>query len=100
MAETKPPVRLASDHANTGPSGSMAKKTAHQIDAEAAGWAARIDRGHLEPAEEQAFQAWMHEDMRSAGAYARVRALALASERARALGPDFDPSAFSPAPFW
>ena len=78
----------------------MAKKTAHQIDAEAAGWAARIDRGHLEPAQEQAFQAWMGEDMRSAGAYARVRALALASERARALGPDFDPSAFSPAPFW
>jgi transmembrane sensor len=78
----------------------MAKKTAHQIDAEATGWAARIDRGHLEPVEEQAFQAWMHADMRSAGAYARVRALALASERARALGPDFDPAAFSPAPFW
>ena len=78
----------------------MGKKTAHQIDAEAAGWAARIDRGPLEPAEEQAFQAWMHADPRCAGAYARMRALALTSERARALGPDFDPAAFSPAPFW
>jgi transmembrane sensor len=77
----------------------MPKKTAHQIDAEAAGWSARIDRGLLEPAEERAFQAWMHADVRSAGAYARMRALALTSERARALGPDFDPAAFRPAPF-
>jgi transmembrane sensor len=76
----------------------MAKKTAHQIDAEAAGWAARLDRGPLESAEEQAFQAWMQADVRCAGAFGRMRALALASERARALGPDFDPAAFSPAP--
>ena len=41
----------------------MAKKTAHQIDGEAAGWAARIDRGPVEPAEEQAFQAWMRENV-------------------------------------
>jgi len=75
----------------------MAKKTAHLIDAEAAGWAARIDRGPLEPAQEQMFQNWLKEDVRCAGAYARMRALALASERARALGPDFDPAAFAPA---
>ena len=78
----------------------MAKKTAHQIDVEAAGWVARIDRGPLEPGEERAFQAWMQADERCAGAFARIRALALTSERARALGPDFDPAAFSPAPFW
>ena len=77
----------------------MTKKTAHQIDAEAAGWAARIDRGPLEPGAERAFQAWLQEDARCAGAFARVRALALSTERARALGPDFDPSAFGPAPF-
>jgi transmembrane sensor len=77
----------------------MTKKTARQIDAEAASWAARIDRGHLVPGGEQAFQAWMQADMRCAGAYARMRALALTSERARALGPEFDPAAFSPTPF-
>lgn len=76
----------------------MAKKTAHLIDAEAAGWAARIDRGPLEPAEERQFQTWLGEDVRCTGAYARVRALALTSERARALGPDFDPAAFADAP--
>jgi transmembrane sensor len=77
----------------------MTKKTAHQIDAEAAGWAARIDRDPLEPATEQDFQAWLAKDVRCAGAFARMRALALSTERARALGPDFDPSAFGPAPF-
>jgi transmembrane sensor len=77
----------------------MTKKTAHQIDTEAAGWAARIDHGPLEPGEEHTFQAWLHGDVRCAGAFARMRALALATERARALGPDFDPAAFAPAPF-
>jgi len=76
----------------------MAKKTAHLIDAEAAGWAARIDRGPLEPSEEQTFRTWLHEDVRCTGAYARMRALALTTERARALGPDFDSAAFRPAP--
>ena len=77
----------------------MTKKTAHQIDAEAAGWAARIDRGPLEPSEELVFHTWLHQDPRCAGAYARMRALALTTERARALGPDFDPAAFRAAPF-
>jgi len=77
----------------------MAKKTAHLIDAEAAGWAARIDRGPLAPDQEQMFQTWLREDVRCAGAYARMRALALATERARALGPDFDPAAFGSEPF-
>lgn len=76
----------------------MAKKTAHQIDAEAAGWAARIDRGPLEPDEARQFDAWLGDDGRCPGAFGRVRALALASERARALGPDFDPAVFRPAP--
>jgi transmembrane sensor len=77
----------------------MTKKTARQIDAEAAGWAARIDRGPFEPAEEGMFQVWLHQDARCAGAYARMRALALSTERARALGPDFVPAAFAPVPF-
>src|ERR1700744_1958692 len=97
MAENSLPIRLAPDqHANMRLSGSMAKKTAHLIDAEAAQWAARIDRGPLEPGQERAFQAWLNEDVRCMGAYARIRAFSLASERARALGPDFDPAAFAP----
>jgi len=72
----------------------MSAKTASEIDAEAADWTARIDRGPLAPAEDQAFDAWLNGDIRAAGAYGRMRALALTSERARALGPDFDPSHF------
>ena len=77
----------------------MVKKTAHQIDVEAAGWAAGIDRGPLEPRQEAAFHTWLHEDVRCAGAFARVRALALNTERARALGPEFDPASFSSTTF-
>lgn len=75
----------------------MAAKTAHQIDAEAADWAARLDRGPLSADEETALQGWLDGDPRALGAFARVRALALASERARALGPDFDPASFEAA---
>ena len=75
----------------------MSGKTAHQIDAEAADWTARLDRGPLSPGQEAAFHAWLHQDVRCMGAFGRVRALALTTERARALGPDFDPAAFVPA---
>jgi transmembrane sensor len=74
----------------------MSAKTAHQIDAEAADWAARIDRGPLSPGQELAFHGWLQEDVRCMGAFGRMRALALTTERARALGPDFDPAAFVP----
>jgi transmembrane sensor len=75
----------------------MSAKTASEIDAEAADWTARIDRGPLAPAEDQAFDAWLNGDVRAAGAYGRMRALALTTERARALGPDFNPGNFVPA---
>ena len=48
----------------------MSAKTAHQIDAEAADWAARLDRGPLSAGQEQAFQAWLDGDVRCLGAYA------------------------------
>lgn len=76
----------------------MPGKTAHQIDAEAADWAARLDRGPLAAEQEARFQDWLGHDVRCMGAFGRIRALALGSERARALGPDFDPAAFEPAP--
>jgi len=75
----------------------MAAKTAHQIDAEAADWAARLDRGPLSAEDEAALQGWLDGDARALGAFSRMRALALASERARALGPDFDPALFESA---
>ncbi|MBW8708348.1 MAG: FecR domain-containing protein [Alphaproteobacteria bacterium] len=76
----------------------MSEKTAHQIDTEAADWAARFDSGPLTAALEQEFRGWLDGDVRALGAYARIRAVALATERARALGPDFDPAAFEAAP--
>jgi len=74
----------------------MPGKTAHQIDAEAADWAARLDRGPLSAEQEAQFQDWLSRDVRCMGAFGRIRALALTTERARALGPDFDPAAFQP----
>lgn len=80
----------------------MTEKTANQIDAEAADWAARADRGNLSFDENERFQRWLAEDVRHPGAYARIRALALYAERAQALGSDFDPASFvaaqAPAP--
>ena len=74
----------------------MSGKTAREIDAEAADWVARVDRGTLAAEQEQAFQAWISGDPRCLGAYGRMRAVALATERARALGPDFNPAQFTP----
>ncbi len=75
----------------------MPRRTAREIDAEAAGWAACFDRGPLSPQQDQAFQAWVAGDVRCLGAYGRMRALALSTERAKALGPDFKPGDFAPA---
>lgn len=75
---------------------SISQKSAQQIDAEAAQWAARMDRGPLDGPQEKQFLAWLGEDRRCMGAYGRMRAIALTTERARALGPDFDPAAFEP----
>ena len=67
---------------------------AKEIDAAAAGWAARLDRGVLSPEDEARLDAWLAADPRRVGAFAKARAVALYSERARALGPQFDPQAF------
>lgn len=76
----------------------MLRKTAHEIDTEAADWAARIDSGPLGQELERALQEWIASDPRCLGAFGRMRAIALTTERARALGPDFDASAFSTPP--
>lgn len=70
------------------------KETAAEIDAAAADWAARADRG-LSAEEETALRAWLASDARRTGAYARVRGLALYTQRAAALGPQYDPGSFT-----
>ena len=70
-------------------------ETAKEIDVAAADWAARLDRGVLSPEDEARLDAWLAADPRRAGAFAKARAVALYSERARALGSHFDPQAFS-----
>jgi transmembrane sensor len=60
-------------------------ETSSEIDEAAALWAARVDRG-LSAEEERALEAWLAADVRRAGAYAKARAVALHTERARALG--------------
>jgi len=66
------------------------------IDARAADWAARLDRGALSAAQEEELSAWLAGDIRRRGAFARAMAIADYSNRARALGPDFVPA----RPLW
>jgi transmembrane sensor len=75
----------------------MARETANEIDAVAAQWAARLDRGPLSAEDDQAFHAWLAHDPRRPGAYARVRAVAIHTARAKALGAHFNPSDFNQA---
>lgn len=76
----------------------MVRQSSREIDAEAAGWAARLDRGPLSGGEQQALDDWLAADVRRVGAFARARGIALYTERARALGPDYDPDAFCATP--
>lgn len=71
------------------------RDTSRDIDQAASDWAARMDRGPLSSDGEAALKAWLSGDPRRRGALLRARAVALMSESARALGPDFDPVAFA-----
>lgn len=62
------------------------------IDAAAAAWAARADRGPLSAEDQKALEAWAAEDPRRAGAYARALAVSAHADRAQALGEDFAPA--------
>lgn len=73
----------------------MDRKTAKEIDSVAADWAARLDRGVLSEADDRTLEAWLAQDPRHAGAFARARAVSLYSERAKALGEAYDPEQFT-----
>lgn len=64
----------------------MSRQNRTNIDATAAGWVAREDRGPLPAREQTALDAWLQADRRHLGAYARARATFVHLDRARALG--------------
>lgn len=65
------------------------------IDDAAAEWAARLDRAPLAADERARLDAWLAQDLRHQGAFARARAVMSYFDRARALGSDFDAGAFA-----
>jgi len=78
------------------------RESSRCIEATAADWIARLDRGPLSHEESQVLEAWLSGDARRRGALLRADALSLLSESGQALGPDFDAAQFaraaSPAP--
>lgn len=70
------------------------RETSEEISATAADWAVRIDRAPLDPASQVVLDEWLAGDSRRLGAFARARAMFLHAERARALGPSFDPDGY------
>ncbi len=63
-----------------------ARLSSSQVDDAAAHWAARIDSGPLDAAQQVAFETWCAADLRHLGAYARARAILASMDRAQALG--------------
>lgn len=74
----------------------MPRVTSQEIDAVAAEWAARIDRGPLSPEDDKRLEMWLSADDRRRGAFMRMRAISLHTERAKALGANYDPKHFLP----
>lgn len=68
----------------------MKQQTAQEIDQQAADWAGKVDRG-LSAEEQSELDRWLGADMRRVGAYGRMRAIALQTERVAALGPVHSP---------
>ena len=68
------------------------RESSAAIDATAAGWAARADRGPLSAEDQKALEAWAAVDPRRAGAYARALAVSAHADRAQALGETFAPA--------
>ncbi|WP_422178398.1 DUF4880 domain-containing protein, partial [Caulobacter sp.] len=69
------------------------RESSAEIDAAAAAWAARVDRGPLSDEDQAALEAWAAKDPRRAGAYAKALAVSAHLDRAQGLGADFAPAA-------
>jgi transmembrane sensor len=61
------------------------RESSAQIDDAAAAWTARLDRAPLAPAESAELEAWLAENSRRKGAFARARALWVYADRASML---------------
>ena len=72
------------------------RESAREIDTEAANWVARMDRKPLSSEQERELRAWLAGDARRLGAFGRLCGFSLTTERARALGTDFNPADFAP----
>jgi transmembrane sensor len=62
------------------------KRPQNPIDAAAADWVARLDRGVEAPAEREAFERWLAADQRHYGAYVRAQAMWTRLDRGAVLG--------------
>lgn len=71
------------------------RETSREIERQAAQWVARVDRGPLPTTEQSNLEAWLADDVRRMGAYARLSAVFAQTEAASALGRQFDPSALA-----
>lgn len=68
------------------------RESSADIDAAAAAWAARVDRGPLSDQDQVALEAWAAQDPRRAGAYAKALAVSSHLDRAAGLGVGFAPA--------
>lgn len=76
---------------------SRRRKTASEIEAQAAAWVARADDRELTDSERSELENWLQSDSRCMGAYARAMAVSSHFDRAAALGPGYSPSYFKVA---
>ncbi len=70
------------------------RESSEDIDNAAAEWAARLDGAPLSPEETLTLEAWAAADTRRQGALARAMAILTHFDRAKALGPQFDPRSY------
>ena len=70
------------------------RETSAEIDAVAAGWAARVDAAPLDRAAQAELDTWLAADTRRLGGYARARAMLAHAGRLQAFGTEFDPDAY------
>jgi transmembrane sensor len=71
------------------------RETSGEIDSDAALWAVRAEGDALSVEDAQTLEAWLGEDMRRIGAFARARAMLLHAGRVKALGAGFEPDIYA-----
>ena len=70
------------------------KLSSQDVDDLAASWAAKLDAGPLNADAQAQLDAWLADDLRHLGGFAKARAVLARADRAKALGPNFEPKMF------